>query len=356
MSKFLSKKLESIVPYKVTLNDAWLSGSNEPLKLDWNESAGIIQSEYLDGYEDLRLNWYPKLVNTELIDAISNYSGVSTDSIYYGVSSDLVQESILKITLDIQDKVLLLTPTYDNFRFSVEVYGGKVVRLPWTNLDQLDVTLESSRFKMCYICNPNNPTGDVIDRNVLKRILTRHSETLFLVDEAYIEFAGDYSAINLVSEFVNIIVTRTLSKAFGLAGIRFGYCAANPSLISDLWGYNNSKLVSMFTQKAALYAFQNWNLMIDSVDRIKVNREELSKYLKNEGFSVLGYLRGNFVLFRDSDDKFIEKNFHKMAQLGLFIRSLGHVSGLENTYRISIPASSEDMALLISRLNASLRS
>lgn len=356
MSRFLSKKLESIVPYKVTLNDAWSSQADNVLKLDWNESAGVLQEELMKSYSELRLNWYPKLINYSLIESLASYCGVSKRSLYYGVSSDLVQENILKLLLDLGDKVLMLSPTYDNFRFSAEVYGGQVVKIPWSNIDRLASTLKSSYFKLCYICNPNNPTGHVMDRGVLGDLLSDNRETLFIVDEAYIEFAIEFSVVDLVKKFDNIIVTRTLSKAYGLAGIRFGYCAGDPSLVKLLWGYNNPKLVSMFTQNAALHALENKSSMFDSVERIRLNREEISSFLKNHDLTVLGALRGNFVLFRDTDSKIMERNLHKLIESGLFIRKLGHIPGLESSYRISVPSCQEDLELLLKRLDASLRS
>lgn len=339
MSRFLSKKLESIVPYKVTLNSAWESTNEDVLKLDWNESARMLYEELEVQYPDLNLNWYPKLLNRELLSALADYCGLSKESsLYYAASSDLVHENILKVFINPGDKVLMLTPTYDNFRFSVEVYGGLVSKLDWKYVGNIQEELLKNQFRICYICSPNNPTGQYLFENSLRTLLVSNASTLFIIDEAYIEFSESASMITLTRDFDNIIITRTLSKAFGLAGIRFGYCIAESTLIEDIWGYNNPKLVSMFTQSLALKALSDIDRMTESVESIKLNRQLLADYLEKNGFQINCLMSGNFILFKDTCESLLENNLNALVSQGIFLRSLNHINGLERNFRITVPA------------------
>ena len=238
--------------------------------------------------------------------------------------------------------MLILTPTYDNFRFSSEVFGAKTFSHKWENLDSLAKHIELIKPKIQYICNPNNPTGHIMKLNQLEYLINKYKETIFVIDEAYWEFSSTISAASLVVDCENVIVTRTLSKAFGLAGLRFGYCCASKGIIDDLYNYTSPKQVQTLSQIIVQKVLSNTDYMHENLIEIKKNYLIILETLLKYNFISSSTERNtNFILFKKKGatsneiQHFFESNY-------ISIRSLDHIDELKGQVRITIPASEKN--------------
>ena len=181
----------------------------------------------------------------------------------------------------------------------------------------------------------------------IELLVKKFKKTIFIVDEAYWEFSSTNSAATLVVENDNIIVTRTLSKAFGLAGLRFGYCCADKSIIDSLYNYTSPKQVQALSQIIVEKVLSNINYMHDNLNKIKRNYVIiLEELLKNNFISSSAKPNTNFILFKKvgSSSKEIQ---HFFELNNISIRSLDHINELKGYVRLSIPASQNNLLKIL---------
>ena len=227
----ISKAVMDLEPYRVSnQKPLFMDQSDNPLKLDWNESTVRPSPKVIDAItealNETSLNWYPDVEATRLRERLSVYTGLPAEYISCFGGSDMALEYIARTYLEPNTATLLSAPTYDNFRVYAQSTGATIVSVNYANpFHPSAKTLLGSislRTRLVYICNPNNPTGAMFSEKEIVRLLESAPQQMFVVDEAYYEFCG-MSAAHLVRRFSNLIVVRSFSKAFGLAGfcIRF---------------------------------------------------------------------------------------------------------------------------------------
>lgn len=358
-SRFENKFLKAIKPYSVASHTIWEKPecSAELLKLDWNE-ATIPPSEYVLSEISAHistpgLNFYPDVKNRALLDILAEYSGADSNQIQYFSSSDSAHEYISECFLNEGDNVLILGPTYDNFRLSVESEGA-VVDYYYYDIESFELdcdgfskAISDRNPKMVYICNPNNPTGSVLSKDYIEQLLEIHNDVLFVIDEAYYEFCG-ISSTGLVKKHENIIVTRTFSKAFALAGMRIGYVIADEKLIASLDKVRNSKNITSLSQVAAIAAIKDFSYT-DSYVKEVLAAKDLFKDMINHLYAddckcYAG--QGNFVLIRYAEQSSKLRVITHLRSNGIFVRDLNH-TGLTDSIRITI-GTREQMLKVIS--------
>ncbi|MFH2021032.1 MAG: histidinol-phosphate transaminase [archaeon] len=329
-----------IKPYKVVPQKAFSDRQNS-MKLDWNEGTISPPKEIVDGLcEFIRsknaINWYPDISHDKIKEEIAKYVELSKEYIEVFVGSDGALDYLAKTFLDKDDKVLVVSPTYDQFRVSLEsrkaevkfVFGESPFK---KNIEGIIGSIDS-RTRMIYLVNPNNPTGWLYTRDEIISILKKAKHALLLLDEAYIEFCKDASCKDLVREYPNLIILRTFSKAFCMAGIRLGYIIANPEHISYIRRIKNSKEVSELSEVAAILALQNIRYMEKYVREVNNAKDFFALQLKERGYEVYNG-SGNFVMLKvESPDKFISH----LMKYSIFIRDRSYLPQLENFVRITI--------------------
>lgn len=345
--KFENRCITDLQPYKLASHKIWEGiDISKVLKLDWNEAtippSPLVEKRLATLLNGSIFQYYPDVNNQKLIQLLAEYCAVAPDNVQYFGSSDYAQEYIVKTFLTSGDKVLILSPTYENFRVTCASVGADVHTFYYQGNDY---AFDSSGFserlnelspKIAYICNPNNPTGTVIELEVIKDLIEAHPETLFLVDEAYYEFSG-VSCARLSTEYENLLVTRTFSKAFALANFRIGYIISNSTNIASLNKVRNAKNVSSFSQEAAICALSDVSYMKKYVDEVNIAKtdfaEKLSVIFPNISI-VVGH--GNFILLKFHDE--LDKDYFVgvLARNDIYTRDLSHVLGLENCVRITI--------------------
>ncbi|MDI6643211.1 MAG: histidinol-phosphate transaminase [Candidatus Hodarchaeaceae archaeon] len=229
---------------------------------------------------------YPDPRATKLKQAIGGYLGVGTDCIAIGNGSDELMDLVCKAFVDQGDRVLIPLPTFAMYELSCVPYGGKPVFYKLPNFEWCtdELARAAKNTKLVFLGRPNNPTGNCLSLDGLRELLKVGA--IIVVDEAYVEFAED-SVAKLAAKRKNLIVLRTLSKAFGLAGLRVGYAVGNPETIKILERLRAPFNVNRLAQVAAVAALRDQRYMRRVVARIKNGRAYIRRELAKLGFKVL---------------------------------------------------------------------
>lgn len=306
---YINKYLRNFKPYKLASHKVWIVPAeerNKILKLDWNEATIPPSPLVAERLRQLVLNenfynLYPSTYNQELLKLLSTYIGLPCSNVQYFASSDSLHEYIAKLYITVGDPVLILGPTYDNFRLTAEVCGANIyyhLLDESFRFDKAAFMREIRRIEpsLVYICNPNNPTGTQHSIEFIKELLDEFPQVLFLIDEAYAEFSG-VSAKRLVLEYENILISRTMSKAFALANFRFGYLVASKSNIEYISSIRNPKNITTFAQEAAIGALSDIDYMEKYVVEVRKAKEQFVRKMSCLCDKVRClYGEGNFVL------------------------------------------------------------
>jgi histidinol-phosphate aminotransferase len=259
-----------------------LSLTENPLKFS-NNIVGMIdkQKHFIDHY--------PDPYHHELRKALSRKFKIRQEKFICGAGADGLIENIVRILINPGDQVILPVLTFLNASFAATIAGGVPVFSKMTkdfHIDFDDINKKiNNGTKMIFICNPNNPTGIVTPREKIHKLL-KSTSVLAVVDEANIEFGGE-SVIDYVNEFENLIVIRTFSKAYGLAGLRLGYCAGNEELLHYIWRLRPPFVNTTLAQKAAVLALDDQEHIAKSCSYIAKERLFLTEQLTKLGFSVV---------------------------------------------------------------------
>lgn len=302
-----AKFIHSLQPYSITPQDVWSSGNDgELLKLDWNEAPFDFDFYKHEAARIVKergvLAWYPDYLSIELADKLSDYLNIGDANILTFPGSDVCLETLCRAYLDREDTAFAICPTYENFFIYVAQCGATLEKInlqpPFIfDIELIDEKISSALSpKIVYIVSPNNPCGYYVKKDSISYLAQRHPKTLFIVDEAYIEFSDSQSCVNLIFDVPNIVVARTFSKAFGLAGVRIGYLCASLPVIGAINKIRNGKNVSMIAQKLALYALNNISKIDSWVSDVKLAREAFESWCFDNKIKYYPS-HGNFVLF-----------------------------------------------------------
>jgi histidinol-phosphate aminotransferase len=312
----------------------------EPLKLDWNESTvppsqEVVNKliEFLTSKPDLNL--YPELECRKLLESLASYTSLPANFLLVTNGSDDSLDLICKTFIDHGDRILVPSPTYSHFSVFAGSKGAEIINLysdkPFFKMTDEILKNLKLKPKLVYIATPNNPTGVVYPPEDIMLIASKSPETIILVDEAYFEFCG-ITSISLVRDFTNIIVTRTFSKAMGIAGLRAGYLAAQPEILADLKKVFNPKSVNVFAQIAATTVLED----LSHVEKFVSEVTDAKKYLKDEllkrGIET-EITPANFILLRFGDPA---KIIRELENEGIYVRDRSTMKGLEGFIRVSV--------------------
>jgi histidinol-phosphate aminotransferase len=269
-----------------------------------------------------------------LIAALATYSRLPADSVLITHGSDLAHELVATCFVRPGDKVLMVTPSYDNFRAAVEQRGAETIRFKYLGgapfpVAEFAEALRQHTPRLAYIVNPNNPIGYTIGIETIRELLDSCSRlsTILIVDEAYFEFCG-VTAADLIKESPHVIVTRSFSKAFGLAGLRLGYLLADRQIMTVLNRANNPKSVTSFAKVGALAALRDMTHVHNYVEEVRQSRAQYEKFFKRHDVKYYPS-DSNFILFQVDDPKRLVRS---LEEHNVFVRErtsqfdgVGHV-------------------------------
>ena len=326
-----SKYIHNIQPYRLTkslVRDHVISGRNV-FKVNWNESTDDIHGGFVNLYGPTNLSEYEDTLKNEMLanefESVLIYSGC-----------DHAHLEACRVYLDDEKTVLIVGPTYDNFRVTAESFGAKIIYFN-DNYSDLEVFLTKSKPDCVYICNPNNPTGIFVD---LVPIVEKFESTLFFIDEAYIDFTNRTYSSSL-GGFNNVLVFRTLSKAWALAGIRIGYILSAEERREDLLKLYNPKFLNIYALNYILDIPKFKKKVFESVEMVKENRSKFINDLKNV-FNCRAS-DANFV-FIEYDRPSVLKNY--LEDRNIYVRDFFGYHGLRGI-RVTIPVLPADAKYVI---------
>ena len=304
------------------------------VKLDANEGDKDLYLDLLKklGESDITLNYYPDDSYSELKKEINNYVGYEPKNITVGNGSSELLDLCVKTFVDKDETILSLDPTFSMYSIYAQVFSAKYIGAKAEedfklNVDSIIKDIKENNPKLIILCNPNNPTGSVLTKEEVRKIV-KSTDALIALDEAYMEF-GDESLIDEVMDYDNLLIVKTVSKAFSLAGIRMGYIVANEDIITSIEKVRAPYNLNSLSTYIATEALRQKERMFDYVKNIKEEREKIYKALVDLG--VKAYASGaNFVFFKsDIDD--LQK---KLVDKDVLIRKFS--GKLDGYYRVSI--------------------
>jgi histidinol-phosphate aminotransferase len=334
--------LESYPPEKTIENVAKQYGLSpaEIVKLNFNENLYMprekIAALLKEVAEECDLRLYPQEEEEKLREAIGEYLGQPQVCVAVGNSSDEVMDRITRLFLERGDRAVTFAPTFSVFRYCVKYQGAEYVAVPLQEGFALDVEAMHATFtpetKLLYLCSPNNPTGNQLEQDTVEALIEAFPG-IVMVDEAYGEYA-DYSVTPLIDKYENLVVLRTFSKAFGLAGLRLGYAVANPLLGNAVNKIPAPYAINTVTLTMGRKLLENVGVVREAVAALKAERGKLINELNAirgvEAFDS----RANFVLFNTG--KPFEDVYVNMLKRGLIIKKLGKLLMYENCLRSTV--------------------
>jgi histidinol-phosphate aminotransferase len=266
---------------------------------------------------------------------------VPADHILAGNGSDELLALLLRATIDPGDRVAFPVPTYSLYQTLVAVQGGVAARVPFRADFRLPAELARIDARVTLLCNPNSPSGTAIPIAEVEA-LGRALSGLLVVDEAYVDFA-DAHALELVGRLPNVLVLRTLSKSFSLAGLRIGLAFGRPDVLAGLRTVKDSYNLNRLSQLAGEAALGDVDWMRANVTRIRATRATLTAGLARLGYAVLPS-EANFVLARrpGEDQTSVAR---ALAAEDILVRHFP-VPGLADALRITVGTDAEVGALL----------
>jgi histidinol-phosphate aminotransferase len=338
--KLIRPNILNLTPY-TSARDENSSG----ILLDANENSfGSTFNEI----NELNLNRYPDPNQNDLRELVSDYLKASKENLFFGVGSDEIIDLLIRIFCEPgKDKIMIPEPTYGMYKVAADINNVSVISVLLNDNFQIDGEEINKNFtpdvKIIFLCSPNNPTGNLLGGEDILNLCKKHN-SIIVVDEAYIDFAENFSLINEVENYPNLVVMRTFSKAWGLAGARIGYCIANEEIIRILFKVKAPYNINSLTRYAVKQALKNIDLRHSYIKEILDEKEKLKKEL----LFLPGVLKvfnsdANFLLAKFTDAKRVLK---KLAERKIIIRDRSSQPKLENCLRISVGTKEENKILL----------
>jgi histidinol-phosphate aminotransferase len=346
----MEKSIRSIVR-SLPSKQAGSSKSDRAIRLDKGEFPYPPSPKVITAIQAAAsgINRYPEVLTNTLRQAIANYNQVELDQIFVGNGSDDLIELVLKICLEPGDEVILPVPTFFVYGAASQMLGGVAVNVPRQADFGLDVAAILAaitlRTKLILIANPNNPTANLVDRAALIKLLDQ-TDCLIVVDECYFEICQTTIAAE-IERYPNLIVLRSLSKGFGLAGLRLGYGITNPQMTDYLYRVAQIFPVNQLAIAAGIAALADLNYMKTKLAEIKKERQQLAEAMQALGLQVYRS-DTNFLLASCKAWNINSATlFSQLAQQEIFVADFGGKPGLDNYHlRVAIGTPAENRAFL----------
>jgi histidinol-phosphate aminotransferase len=340
LDKIVRKNIKALQPYSSARDE--FKGEAR-VYLDANEnSLGSVLDDY---------NRYPDPAQKELKNQISDVKKIDSSNIFLGNGSDECIDILYRCFCEPkQDNVIICPPTYGMYEVSANINAVGIKYVPLTaefDLDEAAIYKAiDADTKLLWICSPNNPTGNLVDRNIIIRLLNNF-DGIVVIDEAYIDFTDGQGFLSQLAAYPNLVILQTFSKAWGLAGLRLGVAFASPGIISILNKVKPPYNINQSTQELVLTALRKANDVNNKVAELKKERELLANCLQD--LDIVQHIYpsdANFLLVKFSDCKAI---FEYLLAQGIVVRDRSSALNCAGCLRITV-GSSEENALLVSSI------
>ena len=316
------------------------------IKLNTNENPYPPSSKALEVLHSLDSEWlrrYPDPYARDFCQAVSKALNIPADWVIVTNGSDDMLNILIRACAEGKErKVVYPMPSYVLYRTLASLQAAEVVEVEYPKDYQLPIPeLIAANGAVTLIATPNSPSGHIVPLNDLRTLASRVSG-IVAIDEAYVDFS-DYSALSLVQEFDNVIVLRTMSKGYSLAGLRLGFGIANPSLISNLFKVKDSYNVDALAILVGTAAMQDQAYKNNCAKQVKRSRSKLAIALKQIGFKVRNS-QGNFLLVTPPNNQ-AAAIYQSLKERGILVRYFNS-PGLDDKLRITVGTEEQNQKLL----------
>ncbi|WCT14648.1 histidinol-phosphate transaminase [Mucilaginibacter jinjuensis] len=338
INKIIRPNIKNLVPYSSARDEFKGEAS---VYLDANENA-------FGSPLDKAYNRYPDPMQYQVKMRLSAIKGVPARNIFLGNGSDEAIDILFRAFCNPgADNVILVPPTYGMYEVSANINDVETRKVSLTEEYQLNVEGISEAIdkntKLIFICSPNNPTGNSINRDDIETLLANFNG-IVVVDEAYINFSRQKTFIQELTEYANLVVMQTLSKAWGLAGLRIGMAFASEEIIEVMNKVKPPYNINEASQQLALQALQNTDLVNLWIKELLAERDKLVLKLKDMDFVLDIYPSdANFILVKTTDANGI---YDFLVQHGIIVRNRTKVELCEGSLRITVGTPEENQKLL----------
>ena len=332
----IRENIKSLEAYS-SARDEFKAMSSEFVFIDANENPF-----------DTGLNRYPDPQQNLVKEALSKMKGISKEQILLGNGSDEVLDLIFRVFCEPrEDNVIVLPPTYGMYEVLANTNAIELVKIPLVENFQPNVKeivkVQDAKTKVLFLCSPNNPTANSFDASSIETLI-KEFNGIVVIDEAYIDFSIEDSWLGRLGEFPNLIVTQTLSKAYGLAAIRMGICYASKEIISILNKIKPPYNVNQLTQDVALQSLLNQEKVKNNITAIISERNQLIRDLENVEIVEKVYSSdANFLLVKVDDANL---RYKQLVKLGIIARNRTTQILCDNCLRFTVGTADENKKLI----------
>ena len=315
------------------------------IKLNTNENPYPPSPKAMEVLRTLDSEWlrrYPNPYGDDFRHSVSQVLDIPHDWVIVGNGSDEILNIVIRACTDGERKIVYPTPTYVLYRTLAEIQPTQVLEIPYNGDFSLPIeSLINAQGAVTFIASPNSPSGHVVPINDLRQLATQLCGVL-LIDEAYVDFA-ESSALPLVKEFPNVMILRTMSKGYSLAGLRLGFGIANPQLLSGLFKVKDSYNIDAITCAVGTAAMLDQEYKNECAQRVKVSRVKLAQSLEELGFQIWKS-QANFILVQPQTAD-AETLYLGLKAKGILVRYFKQ-SGLADKLRITVGTDEQNQILL----------
>jgi histidinol-phosphate aminotransferase len=317
------------------------------IKLNTNENPYPPSPQAMAALQTLDGEWlrrYPDPFARDFCQAVSDALGVPADWVIVGNGSDDVLNVLVRACAEGSDRPIVYPmPTYVLYKTLAAMQPAATLEIPYGENFELPLEeLVAAEAAITFIASPNSPSGHVVPLAQLRE-LAQQIKGVLAIDEAYVDFAAE-SALSLVQEFENVIVLRTLSKGYSLAGLRMGFGVAHPNLLAGLFKVKDSYNIDAIAIQLGTAAMRDQAYKNECAEKVKGDRSKLSLDLKQLGFE-LGESHGNFVLAAVPASHNAEALYLSLKERGILVRYFKQ-PGLDNKLRITVGTPEQNQILL----------
>ncbi|WP_223843734.1 histidinol-phosphate transaminase [Blattabacterium cuenoti] len=352
---FSNFDLSSLIRDNILKLDPYISARIEHDKeknsifLDANENSFGSPLSFLNSY-----NRYPDPLQKELKEKISNLKNISTSKIFLGNGSDEIIDLIYRIFSRPEiDHAIIFPPTYGMYEVSGKIHGVDIIKISLTehkyqlNLEKIEKFIFSTKNnKIIFICSPNNPTGNDIKKKDIEYIIKKFTGIVVL-DEAYIDFSNQKSFSMEIDKYPNLIIIQTLSKSWGLAGLRIGIAIASEDIIQWMNKIKHPYNISIQSQKIAIKALENKDLFFYHLKNILLERKYIEESLKKISIIQKVYpSSANFLLIKTKINFCSKHLYQYLIKKKIIIRDRSKIIMCNNCLRITVGTHEENEYLI----------
>lgn len=317
----------------------------EIIKLNSNENPYPPSPRVIAGLQRIDSEWlrrYPEPFGGEFRQAVAQLLAVQSDWVIVGNGSDEILSLVIRACAERERKIVYPTPTYVVYLYLTQMQGAQLVEIPYGEDYHLPVEeIIMANANVTFIASPNSPSGHLVPLADLRQLADKLSGVL-VIDEAYVDFAEE-NALTLVKDYDNVMIIRTLSKGYSLAGLRLGFGVGNPQLLEGLFKVKDSHNIDAISSHLGTLAIRDQDYKNTCIAKVKASRGELANKLEKLGFLV-GDSQTNFLLVQPPAGS-AEYIYQRLKQENILVRYYPH-PGLDNKLRITVGTDIQNQILV----------